>query len=134
MIRPATAADRDTLHELYSAFFSECPNSDYYGATLEEELGEVDEILDAGLAFVADENETIEGFALGAAQAGHARRPHRPLRTAGGEAERCGDRARHCGGRRAGRDWARRTSRFRSTWAMRPRGRPTHRGASATSI
>ena len=39
-----------------------------------------------------------------AAQAGHARRPHRPLRTAGGEAERCGDRARHRGGRRSGRD------------------------------
>ena len=64
VIRRATAADRATLHELYSAFFSECPNSEYYGATLEEELGEVDEILDAGLAFVADENGAIEGFAL----------------------------------------------------------------------
>jgi ribosomal protein S18 acetylase RimI-like enzyme len=64
VIRPANAADRETLHGLYSAFFSECPNSEYYGATLEEELGEVDEILDAGLAFVAQENETIEGFAL----------------------------------------------------------------------
>lgn len=64
MIRRATATDRATLHELYSAFFSECPNSEYYGATLEEELGEVDEILDAGLAFVADENGAIEGFAL----------------------------------------------------------------------
>jgi ribosomal protein S18 acetylase RimI-like enzyme len=64
VIRAAVAADREKLHELYSAFFAECPTSDYYGATLEEELGEVDDIIDAGLAFVAGDDETIEGFAL----------------------------------------------------------------------
>ncbi len=132
VIRPATAADRATLHELYSAFFSECPTSDYYGATLEEELGEVDEILDAGLAFVADEDGDDRRLRARAAQAGHARRPHRPLRPAGGEAEGCGDGARRRGGGALWPRWARRTSRSPSTWGMRPRGRPTPRGASAT--
>jgi ribosomal protein S18 acetylase RimI-like enzyme len=65
VIRPATPADRETLHELYSSFFSEMPDSDYYGASLEEELGQVDEILGDGLAFVAEEEGEIAGFALG---------------------------------------------------------------------
>lgn len=63
-VRPATAADRETLHELYAAFFSECPNSEYYGATLEEELAEVDEISADGLALLADEDGETAGFAL----------------------------------------------------------------------
>ena len=64
MIRQATSADRETLHGLYAAFFSECPDSDYYGASLEEELSEVDEITADGLAFVAEEDGAIAGFAL----------------------------------------------------------------------
>jgi ribosomal protein S18 acetylase RimI-like enzyme len=64
VIRKATSADRETLHELYAAFFSECPDSDYYGASLEEELAEVDEIAADGLAFVAEEDGAIAGFAL----------------------------------------------------------------------
>jgi ribosomal protein S18 acetylase RimI-like enzyme len=65
LIRLATTADRESLHELYSAFFSEMPDSDYFGTTLEEELGQVDEILGDGLAFVAEEEGEIAGFALG---------------------------------------------------------------------
>lgn len=64
MIRRATQADRETLLELYRAFFAEQPPPEYYGVSLDQELSEVDEILDDDLAFVADENGEIAGFAL----------------------------------------------------------------------
>ena len=64
VIRRATTADRETLHELYRAFFAEQPPPEYYGVSIEHELTEVDEIVGDGLAFVADEDGAIAGFAL----------------------------------------------------------------------
>jgi ribosomal protein S18 acetylase RimI-like enzyme len=64
MIRRATTTDRETLHELYHAFIAEQPPPEYYGVSIEHELTEVDEIVGDGLAFVADEDGAIAGFAL----------------------------------------------------------------------
>jgi ribosomal protein S18 acetylase RimI-like enzyme len=64
VIRGATPDDRETLHELYREFFAEQPPPDFYGVSIEQELAEVDEILEDGLAFVADEDGAIAGFAL----------------------------------------------------------------------
>jgi ribosomal protein S18 acetylase RimI-like enzyme len=63
-VRAATSVDRETLQELYRAFFAEQTPPDYYGVSLDQELSEVDEILEDGLAFVADEDGAILGFAL----------------------------------------------------------------------
>ena len=65
MIRQATADDRDTVHKLYTAFVNEVPAPHYIGVRLENELAEVDEILDDGLAFVAEQDGEVAGFALG---------------------------------------------------------------------
>lgn len=64
MIRTATHGDREALHRLYSDLFAESPNRDWYGVQLEQELTEVDEIVDSGLAFVAEEDGDLVGFAL----------------------------------------------------------------------
>jgi ribosomal protein S18 acetylase RimI-like enzyme len=64
MIRRATQDDRATLHELYRAFFAEQPPPEYYGVSIDQELTEVDEILGDGLAFVAEEDSAVAGFAL----------------------------------------------------------------------
>ena len=64
MFRRANQDDRELLHELYRAFFAEQPPPEYYGVSIEQELGEVDEIIGDGLAFVADEDGAIAGFAL----------------------------------------------------------------------
>jgi ribosomal protein S18 acetylase RimI-like enzyme len=63
-IRRAEAADLETLHELYRAFFDEQTPPEYYGVELERELAEVDEIRESGMAFVAEEEGSIVGFAL----------------------------------------------------------------------
>jgi ribosomal protein S18 acetylase RimI-like enzyme len=52
------------LHELYGAFFAEIETPAYWGVTLEAELAEVDELLADGLAFVAEEDSAVVGFAL----------------------------------------------------------------------
>ena len=64
MIRRAVTADREALHGLYCDFFAESPNREWYGVTVEQELSEVDEIVESGLAFVADEDGDLVGFAL----------------------------------------------------------------------
>jgi ribosomal protein S18 acetylase RimI-like enzyme len=64
VIRRATQDDREALHELYRAFFTESPNYEWYGVSIEQELSEVDEILGNGLAFIADEDGAAVGFAL----------------------------------------------------------------------
>jgi ribosomal protein S18 acetylase RimI-like enzyme len=64
VIRRATTDDREALHQLYRAFFTESPNFEWYGVTVEQELSEVDEIVGNGLAFVADEDGDVVGFAL----------------------------------------------------------------------
>lgn len=64
-VRQASGSDREALHELYGTFFVELATPGYWGVTLEAELVEVDEIVGAGLAFVAEEDEQLVGFALG---------------------------------------------------------------------
>jgi ribosomal protein S18 acetylase RimI-like enzyme len=64
-VRQASGSDREALHELYGMFFAELATPGYWGVTLEAELVEVDEIVGAGLAFVAEEDEQLVGFALG---------------------------------------------------------------------
>ena len=64
MIRRATDSDRESLHGLYGDFFAESPNRDWYGVPLEQELAEVDEIVASNLAFVAEEDGDVVGFAL----------------------------------------------------------------------
>jgi ribosomal protein S18 acetylase RimI-like enzyme len=63
-VRQATTADRDSLHALYGEFFSESPPPPYLGLELEEELAEVDEIVEQELAFVAEGDDGLVGFAL----------------------------------------------------------------------
>ena len=70
MIRPATAADRETLHELYREFFAELGPPAYTGPSIEQELAEVDGIVEDGLAFVAGEDGEVAGFALASRKAG----------------------------------------------------------------
>lgn len=64
-VRRATRADREALHGLYGEFFAEWPPPDYYGVELEAELAEVDEILAQEIAFVAEQDHELVGFALG---------------------------------------------------------------------
>lgn len=64
MIRRATDTDREALHELYRAFFTECANHEWYGVSVEQELSELDEVVGNGLAFVAEEDGVVAGFAL----------------------------------------------------------------------
>jgi ribosomal protein S18 acetylase RimI-like enzyme len=63
-VRAATTADRDALHTLYREFFTEDAPAPYEGLTIEDELGEVDEIIAAGLAFLAEREGEPVGFAL----------------------------------------------------------------------
>lgn len=63
-IRRATAFDLNALQELWQAFLAEVPEPDYITVDLDEELNEVAEIVNEGLAFVADENGALVGFAL----------------------------------------------------------------------
>jgi ribosomal protein S18 acetylase RimI-like enzyme len=65
VIRRATDADRETLHQLYRAFFAEVPPPEYYGVSIDQELAEVDEIIAEEMAFVADEDGDLTGFVLG---------------------------------------------------------------------
>ena len=62
--RQATELDREALHEMYRAFFAGIATPEYWGVTLEAELVEVDEILAGRLAFVAEEDGEVVGFAL----------------------------------------------------------------------
>lgn len=63
-MRQATVLDRDVVHDLYGAFFAEVETPAYFGVTLEAELAEVDEILTDGLAFLAEDDSQVVGFAL----------------------------------------------------------------------
>jgi len=63
-VRRATASDLDALHRLYAEFFAESPPPPYAGVELEDELVEVDEIVEREVAFVAEDEEGIAGFAL----------------------------------------------------------------------
>lgn len=64
MIRRATPADREALHRLYRELDAEIPSPQYYGARIEDELAEVDEILEREIAVVAEEDGEVVGFVL----------------------------------------------------------------------
>ena len=64
-VRAATPADRDAIHGLYRDFYAEWPRPDYARAVAEEELAKVDEVLETGIAAIAEEGEKAVGFALG---------------------------------------------------------------------
>jgi ribosomal protein S18 acetylase RimI-like enzyme len=70
MIRRATAADREAMHELYREFFAELPPPAYTGPSIDQELGEVDDIIEDGLAFIAEEDGQAAGFALASRKEG----------------------------------------------------------------
>lgn len=64
-VRRATQADREALQQLYRDFFAELPPPGYYGVELVAELAEVDQILKGEIAFVAEDDGNLVGFALG---------------------------------------------------------------------
>jgi ribosomal protein S18 acetylase RimI-like enzyme len=64
-VRAATVADREELHGLYREFFAEDSPAPYEGIAIEDELEEVDEIVESGLAFLAERDAQAVGFALG---------------------------------------------------------------------
>ena len=63
-IRAATAADSTVLEELWRAFEREAPPPGHVDHDVEQELAEVREIVDSGLAFLAEEDGRAVGFAL----------------------------------------------------------------------
>ena len=66
MIRQATTADRDALHELWLEFGNEIPDASWRDDDSDEELAELDELTTAGTAWIA-ESEAGEpvGIAFG---------------------------------------------------------------------
>jgi ribosomal protein S18 acetylase RimI-like enzyme len=63
-VRAATVGDRESLHRLYREFFAEDSPAPYEGIEVEDELREVDEIVESGLAFVAERDGAPVGFVL----------------------------------------------------------------------
>ena len=63
-IRAATPADREAIHRLYREFYTEWPPPDYRAVVTEEELAKVDEVLESGVAAIAEDGEEAVGFAL----------------------------------------------------------------------
>ena len=63
-VRRATERDRQALHALYAEFFEVSPPPPYSDPSLEQELGEVDGIVESGVAAVAEEDGTAVGFVL----------------------------------------------------------------------
>ncbi|HET9241905.1 MAG TPA: GNAT family N-acetyltransferase [Gaiella sp.] len=63
-IRPGTAADLPTVEELWRAFEAEVPAPAHVDHDEATELAEIREIVESGLAFLAEENGRAVGFAL----------------------------------------------------------------------
>jgi ribosomal protein S18 acetylase RimI-like enzyme len=63
-VRAATGADAAVLETLWRSFEEEVPPPAHAEHDAEVELGEIREIVDAGLAFLAEEDGTPLGFAL----------------------------------------------------------------------
>jgi GNAT superfamily N-acetyltransferase len=63
-IRAATPADATVLEELWRAFEREAPPPGHVDHDVEQELAEVREIVDSGLAFLAEQDGRAVGFAL----------------------------------------------------------------------
>lgn len=66
MIRQATTADRETLHQLWRDFGAEIHDADWRDPDEDEELEEIDELTKAGTAWIAESEEgTAVGIAFG---------------------------------------------------------------------
>ncbi len=63
-VRAATVADLPALEELWRAFEREVPPPRHHDVDHETELAEIREIVDSGLAFVAENEDGVVGFAL----------------------------------------------------------------------
>jgi ribosomal protein S18 acetylase RimI-like enzyme len=63
-VRTATPADAAALEELWRAFEREVPPPPHHDVDHETELAEIREIVDSGLAFVAEDGDGPVGFAL----------------------------------------------------------------------
>jgi ribosomal protein S18 acetylase RimI-like enzyme len=63
-VRAATEADLPALEELWRAFEREVPPPRHHDVDHETELAEIREIVDSGLAFVAENEDGVVGFAL----------------------------------------------------------------------
>jgi ribosomal protein S18 acetylase RimI-like enzyme len=63
-VRVATPADTAALEELWRAFEREVPPPRHHDVDHEKELDEVREIVDSGLAFLAENGDATIGFAL----------------------------------------------------------------------
>ena len=63
-VRTATRADTPIVEELWRAFEGEAPPPGHVDLDLERELREIGEIVDSGLAFLAEEDGRTVGFAL----------------------------------------------------------------------
>ncbi len=63
-VRAATEADLPALEELWRAFEREVPPPRHHNVDHETELAEIREIVDSGLAFVAENEDGVVGFAL----------------------------------------------------------------------
>ena len=63
-VRVATTGDREAMHRLYREFFTEDSPAPYEGLSLDDELEEVDEIVESGLAYLAERGGEAVGFAL----------------------------------------------------------------------
>jgi ribosomal protein S18 acetylase RimI-like enzyme len=63
-VRAATGADLPALGELWRAFEREIPPPAYVEVDHAQELAEIGEIVESGLAFVAERNGDVVGFAL----------------------------------------------------------------------
>lgn len=63
-VRVATPADLDVLEELWRAFQAELPPPAYVETAVERELAEIREIVDSGLAWIAERDGRATGMAL----------------------------------------------------------------------
>ncbi len=63
-VRAATEADLPALEELWRAFEREVPPPRHHDVDHKTELAEIREIVDSGLAFVAENEDGVVGFAL----------------------------------------------------------------------
>jgi ribosomal protein S18 acetylase RimI-like enzyme len=70
-VRRVTRGERATIHALYREFYEEHPLPAYAQVNIEEELGKVDQVIDDGIALLAeDSNGQAVGFALAWAKGG----------------------------------------------------------------
>jgi ribosomal protein S18 acetylase RimI-like enzyme len=63
-VRRATEADLGTLRELWSAFQDEIPEPEWVDVDVEQELGEIAQIVRDEIALLAEEDGTALGYAL----------------------------------------------------------------------